>query len=74
MIMQAAFFQIADVIPPDQAIKYMKDAIKKSYGKKGDKVVQMNNDAVDKAIGELQEIKVPKSLGKSRNRGLFRQG
>ena len=53
MIMQAAFFQIADVIPPDQAIKYMKDAIKKTYGKKGDKIVQMNYDAVDEALGEF---------------------
>ncbi|MCD6306556.1 MAG: pyruvate:ferredoxin (flavodoxin) oxidoreductase, partial [Deltaproteobacteria bacterium] len=61
MIMQAAFFQIADIIPPEQAFGYMKSAIKKTYGKKGDKVVQMNIDAVDKAIGELNKIKVPKS-------------
>ncbi len=61
MIMQAAFFQIADVIPPEKALGYLKDAIKKTYGKKGDKIVQMNCNAVDKAIGELQKIKVPKS-------------
>jgi len=61
MIMQAAFFQIADVIPPEEAINYMKDAIKKTYGKKGDKIVQMNYDAVDNALGELKKIKVPKS-------------
>jgi pyruvate-ferredoxin/flavodoxin oxidoreductase len=60
MIMQAAFFKIADVIPPDQAFKYMKDAIKKTYGKKGEKVVKMNVDAVDKAIGFLKKIQVPK--------------
>ena len=60
MIMQAAFFKIADVIPPEKAFKYMKDAIKKTYGKKGDKVVQMNVDAVDKAIGFLKKIQVPK--------------
>ncbi|MCP4682150.1 MAG: pyruvate:ferredoxin (flavodoxin) oxidoreductase, partial [Desulfobacterales bacterium] len=61
MIMQAAFFQIADVIPPEQAIGYMKGAIKKTYGKKGDKIVQMNYDAVDNALGGLKKIKVPKS-------------
>ncbi len=61
MIMQAAFFQIADVIPPEEAINYMKDAIKKTYGKKGDKIVQMNYDAVDNALGALKKIKVPKS-------------
>jgi len=61
MIMQAAFFQIANVIPPDEAFDYMKAAINKTYGKKGDKVVQMNIDAVDRAIGALKKIKVPKS-------------
>ena len=60
MIMQAAFFKIADVIPPEKAFKYMKDAIKKTYGKKGDKVVKMNVDAVDKATGLLKKIQVPK--------------
>ncbi|MFC1867907.1 pyruvate:ferredoxin (flavodoxin) oxidoreductase [Thermodesulfobacteriota bacterium] len=61
MIMQAAFFHIANVIPPEEAFKYMKDAIKKTYGKKGDKIVKMNTDAVDKAIGALEKIKIPKS-------------
>jgi len=61
MIMQAAFFQIANVIPPEEAFKHMKDAVKKSYGKKGEKVVKMNMDAVDKAVGALQKIEVPAS-------------
>ena len=61
MIMQAAFFQIAKVIPPEDAFKYVKDAIKKTYGKKGDKVVQMNVDAVDRAVGALNKIRVPKA-------------
>ena len=61
MIMQAAFFKIANVIPPDEAFGYMKDAIKKTYGKKGDEVVQMNMDAVDKAVGALEKIDVPES-------------
>ncbi|SPD74067.1 Pyruvate-flavodoxin oxidoreductase [uncultured Desulfobacterium sp.] len=61
MVMQAAFFQIADVIPPEEAINYMKAAIKKTYGKKGEKIVKMNCDAVDKAVGGLQKIEVPES-------------
>jgi pyruvate-ferredoxin/flavodoxin oxidoreductase len=61
MIMQAAFFHIANVIPPEKAFKYIKDAIKKTYGRKGDKVVQMNINAVDDAVGALEKIKVPKS-------------
>ncbi|MCW8850064.1 MAG: 2-oxoacid:acceptor oxidoreductase family protein [Melioribacteraceae bacterium] len=56
MIMQAAFFHIANVIPPEEAFNYMKDAIKKTYGKKGDKVVQMNVDAVDKAVDALKKV------------------
>jgi len=61
MIMQAAFFEIANAIPPKEAFKYMKEAIRKTYGKKGEDVVQMNIDAVDKAIGALQKIEVPES-------------
>ena len=61
MVMQAAFFQIAKVIPSQEALKYIKEAIKKTYGKKGEKVVQMNIDAVDKALGALKKIKVPTS-------------
>jgi pyruvate-ferredoxin/flavodoxin oxidoreductase len=59
MIMQAAFFKIAEVIPPEEAFEYIKEAIEKTYGKKGEKVVQMNVAAVDGAVGALQEIKVP---------------
>ncbi len=65
MIMQAAFFQIANVIPPEQALTYMKGAIKKSYGKKGDKIVQMNNSAVDAAVGGLKKITVPESWARA---------
>ena len=61
MIMQAAFFHIANVIPPEEAFQYIKDAIKKTYGKKGDKIVQMNIDAVDRAVGALKKIRLPKS-------------
>ncbi len=61
MIMQAAFFKIANVIPPEQAIDLLKEAIKKAYGKKGDKIVNMNNAAVDQALDALNEVKYPES-------------
>ncbi len=58
MIMQAAFFKLAKVIPIDDAVKYMKEAIKKTYGKKGEKIVKMNYQAVDKGIESLRKIKI----------------
>jgi len=58
-IMQSAFFKLADVIPYDDAVKFMKEAIKKSYGKKGDEIVNMNWAAVDKGVDELVEVPVP---------------
>ena len=58
-IMQAAFFKLAEVIPYEQADEYMKAYAKKTYGKKGDAVVQKNWDAIDIAISGLQEVKVP---------------
>ncbi|MFH1122184.1 MAG: pyruvate:ferredoxin (flavodoxin) oxidoreductase, partial [Pseudomonadota bacterium] len=61
MIMQAAFFHIANVIPPEEAFKYIKEAIEKTYGKKGEQIVKMNVDAVDGAVGALQKIEVPSS-------------
>jgi pyruvate-ferredoxin/flavodoxin oxidoreductase len=57
-ILQSAFFKLSSVIPYDMAVKYMKDAIKKSYGKKGDEVVRMNNEAVDQGVGALVKIEV----------------
>jgi len=59
MVMQAAFFKLANVIPYTDAEKYMKDAVKKSYGKKGDAIVNMNNAAIDRAIAGLEEVKYP---------------
>ena len=57
-ILQSAFFKITGIIPYEDAVKYMKDAIVKSYGKKGENVVNMNYAAVDRG-GEYTEIKVP---------------
>ena len=58
-IMQAAFFKLAQIIPYEDADKYMKAYAKKTYGKKGDAVVQKNWDAIDIAISGLKEVKVP---------------
>ncbi len=58
-IMQAAFFKIANVIPYEDAEKYMKQAVLKSYGKKGEKVVNMNYAAIDAAIDGLHEVEIP---------------
>ena len=62
MIMQTAFFYISGILTQKQAIKSIKDAIKKTYGKKGDKIVNMNYAAVDGAIEELSEVKIPKTI------------
>ena len=59
-IMQSAFFKLANVIPYTDAVKYMKDAIQKTYGKKGEKVVNMNYSAVDKG-GDVAQITVDPS-------------
>jgi len=64
-IMQTCFFAISGVLPREKAIEALKKAIKKTYGKKGDKVVEMNFMAVDKAIAALQKVEVPsKPAGK----------
>ncbi len=55
-IMQTCFFKIADVIPADKAIEYIKTAIKKTYSKAGDAVVERNNAAVDQALAHLYEV------------------
>ncbi len=60
-VMQAAFFKLADIIPYSDAETYMKQAIKKTYGKKGDDVVKKNCDAIDNAISGLKEVKYPSS-------------
>ena len=59
MVMQAAFFKLADIIPYAQAEEYMKQAVIKSYGKKGQKVIDANFAAIDGAIAGLHEVKVP---------------
>ena len=58
-IMQTCFFYLSNVLPRDEAIARIKESIKKTYGKKGEKIVRMNYDAVDQAIEHLHEIPVP---------------
>jgi len=61
MVMQSVFFKLANIMPVEDAFSLLKGAIKKTYGRKGDKVVQMNYDAVDKALAKLQKIDYPES-------------
>ena len=59
VIMQTAFFKISGVIDENVAVKAIKEAIKKTYGSKGEKVVDMNVRAVDMALSRIEEVKVP---------------
>ena len=59
MIMQSAFFKLAAIIPETEAVEYLKDSIKKVYGKKGEKVVNMNFEAVEAGLNALVKIDVP---------------
>ena len=61
MVMQTAFFKVADVIPFEKAVELLKAGIHKAYGKKGEKIVKMNNDAVDLATEGLVAIDYPAS-------------
>jgi len=65
MVMQAAFFKLANVIPLDQAVKLLKEAIVKTYGRKGEKVVKMNHQAVDEGLQALVKVDVPKAWSNS---------
>ncbi len=59
MVMQSAFFKLANIIPIETAVQYLKDAVVASYGKKGQKIVDMNNGAIDKGIEALHRVNVP---------------
>ncbi len=61
MVMQAAFFKLANIIPYEQAEDYMKQAVVKSYGKKGQKVIDANFAAIDGAVAGLKQINYPAS-------------
>ncbi|MBE6062113.1 MAG: pyruvate:ferredoxin (flavodoxin) oxidoreductase [Clostridium butyricum] len=58
MIMQSAFFKLANIIPVEDAVKYLKNAVVDSYGKKGENIVHMNHDAIDRGINGIVKINV----------------
>ncbi|CAK8720369.1 MAG: pyruvate-ferredoxin/flavodoxin oxidoreductase [Candidatus Electronema aureum] len=62
MIMQTAFFLISGILTHDEAVKAIKDAIKKTYGKKGDKVLNMNYGAVDAAVNNIVQVTLPEQI------------
>ncbi len=69
MVMQAAFFKLANVISVDEAVKYLKEAVEHSYGKKGEKIVKMNNAAIDKGITDIKKVEVPVSWADAKDAG-----
>ena len=58
-VLQSAFFKLANIIPDEEAIAYMKEKALASYAKKGDDVVQMNYQAIDRGANEVVEVNVP---------------
>jgi pyruvate-ferredoxin/flavodoxin oxidoreductase len=58
-VLQAAFFKLANIIPINEAVGYMKDAIRKTYGAKGDKIVDMNLEAVDAGVNNIHKVEIP---------------
>ena len=59
MIMQSAFFKLANIIPVEKAVEYLKSSVVDSYGNKGQKIVDMNNSAIDQGINALVKVNVP---------------
>ncbi|MCK9286024.1 MAG: pyruvate:ferredoxin (flavodoxin) oxidoreductase [Sphaerochaetaceae bacterium] len=64
-VMQAAFFKISGIFPEEEAIALIKNAIKKTFGRKGEDIVKMNWAAVDAASAALEEVKIPAQVGQS---------
>jgi pyruvate-ferredoxin/flavodoxin oxidoreductase len=65
-VLQTCFFAISGILPKDEAIQKIKDAIVKSYSHKGEKIVQMNFNAVDESLENLQEVNYPKAVSSSK--------
>src|SRR5262249_39776509 len=70
-IMQTCYFAISGVLPPQEAIKHIKKAIEKTYGKRGPEVVRRNCEVVDQALAHLHEIPVPDRPSATRMRPPF---
>jgi len=67
-IMQTCFFAISGILPRDEAIAKIKESIKKTYGKKGDEIVQLNFKAVDSTLANLHEVAIPDAVTAKRSR------
>jgi pyruvate-ferredoxin/flavodoxin oxidoreductase len=67
-VMQTCFFKLAGILPEEEAIAQIKDAIEKTYGKRGETVLRRNFAAVDGALGALEEVHVPGKVTSSRHR------
>ena len=65
-VMQVCFFAISGILPREEAIEAIKETIRKTYGKKGDEIVQMNLKAVDNTLAHLHEVQVPARAGSAR--------
>ena len=61
MVLQAAFFKLANIIPIDDAVEYMKNAVQQTYGHKGEKVVNMNCEAIDEGLHAVRLIEIPEA-------------
>ena len=70
-VLQSAFFKLAAIIPEEEAIDLMKKAAKATYGRKGDKIVQMNYDAIDAGAKQVVAVEVPESWKSCEDEGLF---
>ncbi len=70
-VLQSAFFKLAAIIPEEEAIDLMKKAAKATYGKKGDKIVQMNYDAIDAGAKQVVAVDVPAEWKNCEDEGLF---
>ncbi|WP_017417103.1 pyruvate:ferredoxin (flavodoxin) oxidoreductase [Clostridium tunisiense] len=70
MIMQSAFFKLANVIPVEQAIDLLKSSVEKTYGKKGEKIVNMNKEAIDQGVNALHKVNVPESWANAEDENL----
>jgi pyruvate-ferredoxin/flavodoxin oxidoreductase len=71
MIMQSAFFKLTEVIPIEDAVKYLKQSIEATYGKKGQKIVDMNFAAVDRGVDGFIKVNVPESWGNVRDEEVY---
>ena len=69
-ILQSAFFKLTGIIPEEHAIELMKDAAKKTYGRKGDDIVKKNWDAIDAGAKQVHEVKIPDSWKNAADEGL----